>query len=590
MRFSTLCQAYVDISKTSKRLEKTAILERLLKETPDKDLESVMMLLKGRVFPEWEKTQIGISEKTAIKAVVVATGASEADVLKRFKKEGDLGVVAAGLVGKKSQATLAREDLTVADVLRDVRKLATIEGTGSVDTKLKMIAKLLGNASPDEARFLIRILLEDLRIGIADGSVRDAIVWHALERHEQLRYDPAKGAWPEGAATQVTAWTDAVQNALDRSNDAAKTALTVREHGLAGLEKVALTIGAPTKVMLAQRATDLADAFERVGKPAALEFKYDGFRLQIHKRGKEVTLFTRRLENVTEQFPDVVQVIREHIAHDCILDAEAVGVDPKTGRHVPFQHVSQRIRRKYDIDQLMRELPVEVYVFDLLLLGKDPVYTQGWQERRKALEHLVPIVKGRLRPSDLLRTDEEEKARAYYERALAAGYEGLMFKALDAPYKPGSRVGFMVKLKPTLDTLDCVVVGAEWGEGKRSGWFTSFTLAVVDDDGELVEIGRVGTGLKELENEEGAATFQEMTDLLKPLVTHETGKEVTVRPKVVLEVKCEEIQKSPSYSSGFALRFPRVVRVRSDRRATEASTVSDVLDIFDAQKGKKRTA
>jgi len=586
MRFSTLCEAWLGISGTSKRLEKTRILADLLDKTPDRDLNGVMLLLRGRVYPEWDKTQIGMSEKLATKAIALATGAPEAEIVKRFKKEGDLGIVAAGLVGRKSQATLSREDLMIADVIRDVRKLSTIEGTGSVDTKLKTVAKLLGNATPTEARFLIRIILEDLRIGIADGTVRDSIVWHALARHEKLRYDAKAGEW-NGGAERVGEWTAAIQQALDRSNDAAKTAMTAREHGLRGLAKVELTIGVPTKVMLAQRATDLADAFARVGKPAALEFKYDGFRLQIHRRGKEVTLFTRRLENVTDQFPDVVQVIREHVKEDCILDAEAVGIDPKTGRHVPFQLVSQRIRRKYDIAQFAKELPVEVHVFDILMVSDGAVYARGWRDRRKLLERIVPNVSRRLKPSDLLITDDEAKAQQYYEKALKAGYEGLMFKALDAPYRPGSRVGFMVKLKPTLDTIDCAVVGAEWGEGKRSGWLTSFTLAVVDEDGELVEIGKVGTGLKESENEDGAVTFQEMTDLLKPLVTHEAGKGVAVRPKVVLEVKCEEIQKSPSYSSGFALRFPRVVRVRSDRRVQEASTIADVLDLFGAQKGKK---
>ncbi len=283
----------------------------------------------------------------------------------------------------------------------------------------------------------------------------------------------------------------------------------------------------------------------------------------------------------------MVALVREHLHDDCILDAEAVGVDPATGKHVPFQQISQRIRRKYDIEQLAAQLPVEVHVFDVLQHKGDAIYTKPWRERRELLERLIPNVGHRLRPSDLLLTESESDATTYYKKALSEGYEGLMFKALDAPYQPGSRVGFMVKLKPTLDTLDCAIVGAEWGEGKRSGWLTSFVLAVVDEEGHMVEIGRVGTGFKELENEDGAVTFQEMTDLLKDEIMSESGKEVAVRPKVVLEVKCEEIQKSPSYSSGFALRFPRAVKLRSDRRAAEASTIADVIDLFDAQKGKR---
>lgn len=585
MKFSQLCEAYDRIAKTSKRLEKTAIIAELLKETDDDSMPDVMMLLKGRVYPEWEKIQIGISAKLATKAIALATGEAEDKIIKAFKKEGDLGAVAAELLTRKKQhSLLARDDLTIHDVIKNVRKLAKIEGTGSVDLKLKNIANLMANATPLEAHYLVRILLEDLRVGIADGTIRDAIIVWAAALHEPDANKSEKGIPDEVKAR----WTQAIQDAIDKSNDIAKVAVTAKHKGLAGLDKVELTIGVPIKVMLAQKETEIPAAFERVGRPGALEYKYDGFRMQIHRDNEgKVTLFTRRLENVTAQFPDVVECFASAVHKSCILDAEAVGYDPKTGKYTPFQAVSQRIRRKHDIQALAKELPVELNVFDILYYDNEQIYRKEFQERRALLEKIIPHKPKEVKTSEYLVTDNDTIAAAFYKKSLDAGNEGIMFKSLDAPYKPGSRVGFMVKMKPVLDTMDVVVVGAEWGEGKRSGWLTSFTIAVIDDDGQFVEIGRVGTGLKELE-QEGGTTFEALTKLLKDDIISEDGKEVTLRPNVVIEIKFEEIQRSPSYSSGFALRFPRFVQLRDDRRPEEITTISDVIDAFEAQRGRNK--
>jgi DNA ligase-1 len=310
--------------------------------------------------------------------------------------------------------------------------------------------------------------------------------------------------------------------------------------------------------------------------------------MQVHKKDGKVSLFTRRLENVTVQFPDVVAVAENDIKEEnCIFDCEAVGFNPLTGRYTAFQQISQRIRRKYDIPQMVKELPVELNVFDVLHYGNESVYPLPFRERRKIIERAIPNKPKHIRPSAIIITDDEKRAEAFYKESLDAGNEGIMLKTLDAPYKPGSRVGFMVKLKPVLDTLDVVITGAEWGEGKRSGWLTSFIIACLDDDGNYVELGRVGTGFKELA-QEGGTTFEDMTKLLQDDIVQEEGKEVTVRPRIVIEVKFEEIQKSPSYSSGFALRFPRFVQLRDDRRPDEISTISDVLDTYEAQRGRNK--
>jgi len=565
MRFVDCCEMLDRISKTPKRLEKTDLVVELLQKTPKKDLPTVMMLLKGRVFPEWDDHQLGVSDKLVIKAIALASGESEAVVVQQLKKIGDLGEVAGKLLNKKKQHTLTSSELTVSDVAQTIKKLALLEGTGSVDQKLKLIAQLYGNATPLESQFISRILLEDLRIGIADGTIRDAIILYAGEKTEE--------------------WIGAVQDAIDCSNDVARVAIVAKEDGVAGLKKIGLTIGSPIKVMLAQRESAITDALNRVGRPAAVEFKYDGFRMQIHKKDDHVTLFTRRLENVTVQFPEVVDLVRLSIKEDCILDAEAVGFDPKTKKYRPFQDVSQRIRRKYDIIGLAKELPVEINVFDILQIDGRAMYLQPFHERRAILEKIIPHKKLQLLPSHLRIVSDDDGANAVYQESLAAGNEGIMVKTLDAPYKPGSRVGFMVKLKPVLDAYDVVIIGAEWGEGKRSGWLTSFMFACLGEDGEFLELGRLGTGLKELE-QDGGTTFDQLTELLKPHIIAESGKEVKIRPKVVIEVKCEEIQKSPSYSSGYALRFPRFVRLRDDRRPDEITTIDEIQEVYAHQRGR----
>ena len=333
--------------------------------------------------------------------------------------------------------------------------------------------------------------------------------------------------------------------------------------------------------MLFQKAKGIADAFSRVGKPAAFEFKYDGFRLNIHKKGKEVTLFTRRLENVTVQFPDIIAAIAEHVhAKDAILDAEVIGIDQATGKWKPFQDISQRIKRKYDIAELVQSVPVMVNVFDILALNGKSMIDSPFSERRKAIEQVVSPASGRLQLAEQIITDSEEAVENFYKKALSLGNEGIMGKNLAAPYKPGSRVGFGVKIKPTLDPLDLVITAATWGEGRRVSWLSSFLLSCRDGNS-YREVGRVGTGIKELEG--SGVTFQELTTLLKPLIVRESGNAVFLKPRVVVEVAFEEVQKSTAYNSGFALRFPRLLRLREDKPAREAATLAEVKGMYEGQ-------
>ena len=563
MRYSDLTDIYEKLESTTKHLEKTAALSEFLKKVPAKELESVILLLQGRVFPEWDTREIGIGAKLAIKAIAQVAGLSSEEVEEHWKKIGDLGKTAEHLLKKKKQKALFEEELTIKKTLENLRKIAELEGPGTVEKKVGYLADLLTGAEPKSAVYLIRTCLEELRIGAGAGIIKNAIA-DAFEVNDDL-----------------------VELAHNLSTDFGHVAEVAKEKGEKGLEKIGLTLGNPLKVMLAQRVKDIAEGFETVGKPAAFEYKYDGFRMQVHKKGDKVVIFTRRLEEVTKQFPEIAEAIKKAVhAKEAVLEGEAIGYDPKTGKSRPFQEISQRIKRKYDIEEIEKQFPVELNIFDLIYLDGETFLETPFEERRKKLEKIVKPIPKKVVLSKMLITDNEKDAAKFYKEALEASQEGVMIKNLSAGYKPGSRVGNMVKLKPIMETLECVIVGGEWGAGKRAHWLSSFVLAVRDPEtGEFLEIGKMGTGVKEKESETGV-TFEQLTKMLEPLITESKGKEVKVKPKIVIEVAYEEIQKSPSYSSGFALRFPRLVRYRDDRRPDDADDLDRVKELYETQRGR----
>ena len=584
MRYLDLVQVYEKLEGTSKRLEKTYFISELLKQTPHEDLEQITLLVQGKLFPAYDEREVGVANRLVLKAISVATGFDKDNVEQSWKETGDLGKSAEKLIGKKTQNTLFSNELTVQKVFDNLRKLPGLEGAGTVDRKIKLIAELLTSASGVEAKYIVKAVLQDLRIGVGEGTMRDALVWaffrkelHIVyDNHERLEVvsDFDRGKYME--------YVDKVQGLYDLAGDFSEIALALREDKEKAFSMFSLEVGRPVKVMLYKKAEDLEDAFSRVGKPAAFEYKYDGFRMQIHV-GKEVLLFTRRLENVTAQFPDVVAAVQKDISgEDIILDAEIIGIDTSTGKFRAFQEISQRIKRKYDIEEMVKKVPVVVNVFDILCYKGENLLQKPYSERRKIIEDVVSDG-SRITKAKHIITSSMEEANAFYQQSLQLGHEGIMGKALDKPYKPGSRVGYGVKVKPVMETLDLVIVGAEWGEGKRSSWLSSFVLACRKGDA-FVEIGRVGTGIKELEQE--GVTFQQLTDLLKPLVLSEKGKFVTVKPELVVEVNYEEIQKSPTYSSGYALRFPRVVRLKEDRTGQDISNIELVEELYDSQRGR----
>ena len=354
--------------------------------------------------------------------------------------------------------------------------------------------------------------------------------------------------------------------------------------------------------MLSIKVEDFKEAFKAVGKPAQLEEKLDGFRVAIHKKGKEINLFTRNLENVTKQFPEVVDYIKKYVrGNSFILDSEAVGFDKKTREYRPFQSISQRIRRKYNIEKLREELPVEINVFDVLYYNGKSLLDEPFEKRSTLIRKIVQNERYKIICSKQIITSSEKVAGNFYKRALKDNQEGIMMKNLKAKYQPGRRVGHMLKIKPEEGDFDLVITGAEYGTGKRSGWMSSFILSCHDEDtGKYLEVGKVSTGLKEkydnkqsddkikeermIQEETIGTSFFELTEKLAPLIKKESGKYVELKPRVIVSVTYQEIQRSPNYSSGFALRFPRFTALREDKPLSEVTTLEEIKKDFSNQK------
>jgi DNA ligase-1 len=583
MEYQKLVNVYQRLEATTKRLEKTHIISEFLKTVEADDLPVVILLLQGKIFPNWDPSKIGVASRLILKAIAISTGIESKRIENSWKRSGDLGKTAEELVVLKKQATLFSQDLDVKKVFDNLRKLATLEGAGTVERKIKLIAELLTSAKPLEARYVVRTVLGELRVGVGEGSLRDAVVWAFFTDEIGFTYNTEKNNIDIENRDDYTKYVNAVQQAYDLTNDFSSVAKVAKTSGLNGLLDMALEVNRPVKVMLAIKVKDVEHGFERVGKPAAVEYKYDGFRMQVHKAGDKIRIFTRRLEDVTKQFPEVVEYVNKNVkAKECILDSEAVGYDPKSGKYLPFQNISQRIKRKYDIEKMAKEFPVELNVFDIIYHEGKNLIKEWFGKRHELLWKIVNQVPKKIVLAKNLITSNEDEVRDFYDESLKAGNEGIMFKALDAPYKPGARVGHMVKLKPTMETLDLVIVGADWGEGKRANWLSSFTIACIDDNGNFLELGKVGTGIKEKEGE--GVTFDQLTEMLKPFIISEKGKEVKIQPKIVIEINYEEIQKSPTYASGYALRFPRLVQIREDRSPDDISTLEMVEEFYIGQK------
>ncbi|MBI4017410.1 MAG: ATP-dependent DNA ligase [Candidatus Aenigmarchaeota archaeon] len=562
MRYADIVSVYERLEATPSKLEKARIAAAFLRELDRGALHYATILLTGRVFPAYDARELGVAEQTMIKAVARVSGFPTEDVEKRFAKKGDLGLVAEGLLKGKKQRTLGHGTLTVDRVVGNLQKLPDATGAKSQERKVALVSELLASASPLEARYIVRNVLGDLRVGVAEGIVRDAIVAAFIETDSKER---------KGAA-------NAVEYAWNILSDFGEVAEIARTHGIRGLRGVRPTVGKPIQMMLGIAAEKISDVTKEHGTVIA-QYKYDGMRVQIHKRGERIWVFTRRLEDVTKQFPDIVGLCKSGLrSRECIVDGEALGI--RNGKPVPFQALSQRIQRKYDIERMAKEIPVQLNLFDAVYADGALLLDKPLAERWDILRGIVRESAGKFQMAEQVLSDDIRTLEKFYKDALDAGQEGVFLKVPTSAYVFGRHVGGWYKIKPIMETLDLVIVGATWGEGKRTRWLSSYVLACRDPEtGRLLECGMLSTGLTEEQ-------YDEVTRTMKPLIETEKGKSVTIKPKVVIEAGYQEIQKSPTYSSGYALRFPRLVRVRTDKNVEEVDTLERVVALYKSQ-GRK---
>ena len=560
--FAETCQRIENIPGS---LEMTQVVADLFSGVEDDELEIVSRFIMGLVFPVWSPLQLGIGPSLLYTSLSRASGVPVKGIINLVRETGDVGLAAReALTGaQKSQSTLAafgeeESVLSIQDVFTRFSDIANTSGKGSQSSRARNLQFLFGRATPIEAVYLARLSIEELRIGVGEGIVRDSI------------------------AKAFNVPKDAVERGYMLTNDlglVAREAKLNGTHGLAGLD---MELGRPIRMMLAQISQGIEPAVNEMGS-VAVEWKFDGARVQIHKDKDKISIYSRRLEDVTNSLPDIVEMVREGIsAESALLDGEAVVLGPN-GKPGAFQQILKRFRRKYDVDMVKEQIPLQLYLFDVLYFNGESLFDNTLVQRRK---HLVECVT----PSDNLKiaeqviTSDVKVINGIYSKALEAGHEGVMLKNPESLYSPGKRGKNWLKIKPLMETLDLVVIGGEWGEGRRANFVGSFQLACIEQEsGDLLSLGRVGTGITDDMLEDLTARFTE-------LMVVENGKELEFVPQVVFEVAFEEIQKSPTYNSGYALRFPRLVRVRDDKSPDDADTLDRIEQLYINQKGRPDNA
>jgi DNA ligase-1 len=575
MKFTQLAKYFQKLEETASRNTMIEILSELLRETEPQEIDKVVYLTQGRVAPLFEPVEFGMAEKMVVKAVARAYGLSDSEVTEQFKKSGDLGATAEAL-SEKSKA--ARGTLSVGEVFEKLAEIASSGGEGSVEKKVSFLADLLSQADSISARFLARIPVDNLRLGFSDMTVLDALSWmiDGTKKHKTI-----------------------IETAYNIRPDLGYIASQVKGKGVAGLSHVKPKVGTPILVMRAERLTNAEDILGKTGGEAAVEPKLDGLRTQLHfkKTGissemDKVRIFSRGLENVTAMYPDLVAAAISELNEDeIILDGEAIGYDPKTGKFLPFQETVQR-KRKYEVDLFSQNVPLRLVTFDCLYLNGQSLIDERYVERRKILEKIIGkgIV---IVPADMEIISDAAFMEKMFEKQVAKGLEGIMAKKLDGTYQAGARGWNWIKLKGSYteklaDTVDAVVMGIDFGKGKRSDFGVgAFLIGVFDPDTSTYKtISKVGTGLTDEEWRELKTKSEKLKSENKP-TEYDTNKimdcDVWIKPELVGEFKADELTKSPMHTAGFALRFPRLVRWR-EKKPEDSTSLKEISQLAKLQK------
>lgn len=576
MKFRKLVDYFERLEGTSKRLMMTDILAELFKNINDKDeIDKIIYLCQGQLLPAFENIEFGMSEKLIQKAIAKTSGYPLEKISEMFKKIGDYGQVAE-VVGKEK-----KQILSVSALYKRLQGIVENSGEGAVAKKVGLLADILRDVSPKEAKYVLRIILGRLRLGIGDPTVLDSL---------SLAYQGDKSLRPK------------LERAYNLCSDLGLVAEVLFRKGIEQIEDFKVIVGRPIRMALAERLSSPEEIIDKIGK-CAVEAKYDGFRCQVHKDKDRVKIFSRNLESTTLMFPELVKGTLEQIKErQVIFEGEAVAYNPNTGEYLPFQFTVQR-KRKYDIAQMQKLFPLRIFIFDLLYAGED-LTNKPYQERRRVLSQILK--KGQvLEISEVSIVSTSKELSNIFEDAITKGLEGIVAKRLDAAYQAGGRNFNWIKLKRSYsgkltDTIDCVLVGYFAGKGQRAAFGVGSLLACVYDKKEerFKTIAKIGSGLTEEEWVKikkilDAVRLKEKPQRVDSLIS----PDVWVEPKFVVEIQADEITKSPVHTCGknrkdepgFALRFPRMVNfIRMDKKPEDATGVDEILEMFNRQGQMKK--
>jgi DNA ligase-1 len=559
--FRALAELCEKLEATKKRLLMIDLAADFLNTLDNQEIEPAVSMILGRSFPKWSQQTLDVSWATLSEIIRRITGVEWRAFGEVFSKTGDVGSAVKTIFENsrvKKQTVLVERTLTILEVRHSFEDIAEAVGSGSREKKERLLEALFSLAAPVEAKHLVKVFIGEMRTGFHEGLMEQAV----------------------GKAFEIP--LGEAQTASMTIGDIGEVAAIVRAEGLEGLLKVGFRVFRPVNLMLAQMADSVAEVLKEHGGKSAFEYKYDGARVQIHKLGDEVRIFSRRLTDVTESLPEVVDLVRQNVgAREAILEGEVIAVD-LSGHPVPFQHLMRRFRRVQAIEETAEKIPIALYLFDIIYLDGRSLISVPYLQRRQILAENA----SRIQLTKQIVTDGTEKAENFLKEAMDAGQEGLMAKRLDSLYTPGIRGKRWLKIKPVLEPLDLVIVAAEYGYGRRHGWLSDYYLAARDaETGEFLEVGKTFKGLTDAE-------IIEMTRRLKDITVREERWRVFVLPKVVVEVTYNEIQKSPKYKCGMALRFARISRIRDEKTPEEADTILRVREIYEKQflkKGKFKT-
>ena len=559
--FKSLSELLERVEGTKKRLEIIEHTANYLKTLGAEEIEAATNMMVGRAFPKYNQKTLDVSWSTLIS---IFEGISFFDwelFREAMAKTGDIGSATKAVLEQtkaKKQTQLTQKSLSITEVRTTLEAVAQAQGSGSRIKKERLITTLMSQASPVEAKYLVKIFTGEMRTGLHEGLMEQAV------------------------ARAFNVSLQKVQHASMVLGDIGEVAAVLKTQGAEGLDKAGFSVFRPVKLMLAQTAQSVQEALAEQGGKTAFEYKYDGARVQIHKQDDSVEIFSRRLSDVTASLPEVVESVKQNIqAQSAIVEGEVIALD-SAGYPIAFQHLMRRFKRIRGVAGMVEKMPITLYLFDILYLNGESLIAEPYNQRRQILAQNV----GEISLTNQIITEQPSQAEGFLKEALASGHEGLMAKKLDSPYTPGRRGKRWLKIKTVLEPLDLVITAAEYGYGRRKGWLSDYYLAARDSkSGEFLNLGKTFKGLTDVE-------IIDLTKRLKESAITQDGHRVIVLPKIVVEVAYNEIQQSPRYKSQMALRFARITRIRDDKTPEEVDTIERVREIYDRQflnKGKYNT-